>query len=179
MGNDSEGGVNEEYDPNSVITNDISKAVDGVNLSYWDYYRTDYSQYESIIRRHQKMTPNISFAGGVWTWDGYLPNFKYTFDTMIPAMRACIDCGIKEVYATMWGTNGTDTDYMHAIAGLAVFSEYCYLGNDCTEDDIFDAAYALTGLNKEVLLASSVCMCIYMVILCQLCVENIQSSVPS
>ena len=150
-----EGGVNEEYDPNSVITNDISKAVDGVNLSYWDYYRTDYSQYESIIRRHQKMTPNISFAGAVWTWDGYLPNFKYTFDTMIPAMRACIDCGINEVYATMWGTNGTDTDYMQAIAGLAVFSEYCYLGNDCTEDDVFDAAYALTGLNKEVLLASS------------------------
>ncbi len=146
-----EGGANEEYDPNSVITADVSKCVEGVNLSYWDYYRTNQDEYEGIIKRHQRFETDLSFAGAVWTWDGYLPNFRYTFDTMHPALKACLSCNVSEVYATMWGSNGTDTDYMQAVSGLPIFSEYCYLGEDCTHDDITRVSAFLTGANEEIL----------------------------
>lgn len=150
-----EGGVNEEYDPNSVITPDIAEAISGLNLSYWDYYRTEQSEYDGIIRRHQQFNADISFAGGIWTWDGYLPNFRYTFDTMLPALRACLERNITEVYATCWGCNGMDTDHMHAIPGLAIFSEFCYQGKDCTQQDILDVAEFLTGANEHILFAVS------------------------
>lgn len=150
-----EGGVNEEYDPNSVITPDIAEAIAGLNLSYWDYYRKNQDEYDGIIARHQKFDAEISFAGGVWTWDGYLPNFRYTFDTMLPAMRACVERGITEVYATCWGSDGTDADYIQAIPGLAIFSEFCYRGIECSENDIFEIAEYLTGVNVGILSAAS------------------------
>lgn len=148
-----EGGVNEEYDPKSVITEDIEKAVAGLNIMYWDYYRLEESEYDSIIKRHQAITPETSFSGGIWTWDGYLPNFKYTFDTTYPAMKACLKNGISEVYATLW--DGQDTHFIHAVPGLAAFSEYCYLGEKCTEEDVLSASEFLTGIDREVLFASS------------------------
>ena len=146
-----EGGINEEYDPNSVVTEDISKAIEGLNLTYWDYYRVNQEEYDSILERHLKFNADISVAGGIWTWDGYLPNFRYAIDTAFPSLRACIERGIEEVYATSWGANGTDTDYLHSITSLAIYTEFCYRGMSCTEEDVLDIAGFVTKTPAEVI----------------------------
>ena len=45
--------------------------------------------------------------------------------------------------------SGVEANYNLCFGGLALFSEYCYLGKECTDDDVFDVSEALTGDTKE------------------------------
>lgn len=119
-----------------------------VNLCFWNYYRDYYEWYDKLMTQHDRFPNEISFAGGIWTWDGLAPNLTYTLNTMEPAMRACLDHGIRTVIATLWvsGTNGAD--YHQALPGLTVFSEMCYLGEDCTREDIYRASETLCGVDE-------------------------------
>jgi len=142
----------EEWTPDSEYINKILK---GVHVVYWDYYHDRYNFYEKNIKNHQLIGCKTLFGGGVWTWDGIAPNFEYTLKTMKPALDACIDGGIKEVIATMWVSGGCGADLTQAIPGLAVFSEYCYRGKECTDDDIFEVSAHLTGVDRELFYAIS------------------------
>lgn len=148
-----DGIIEDEYDPKSVITEDIKQAVSDVDIVYWDYYRTEQSAYDSIIKRHQEITPNTFFAGGIWTWDSYLPNFQYTIDTTFPAMRACLSNGVSDVWGTMWDFG--DINFFHAIPCLAAFSEFSWRGDNCCEEDVLTTAEFLSGVSREVIYASS------------------------
>ena len=50
-----------------------------VSLVYWDYYSTDYSRYQKMIRLNQSFGQEVIFAGGIWTWIGYGPHWERTF----------------------------------------------------------------------------------------------------
>lgn len=144
------GGWDDEYSKRAVITDEVRNAVQGVGLMYWDYYKDDKDAYVDVITRHRQIYSDVSFAGGIWNWDGYLPNFDYTMKTMKPAMEACLDTGMETVYATVWD-DPRDTFLAHSIYDFAIFSEYCYLGYDCTEDDIHDVGEFLTGYDRKML----------------------------
>jgi hypothetical protein len=62
-------------------------------------------------------------------------------------MEAAIDHNVKTVIATLWG--GGDVDHFKALDGLCAFSEYCYKGKDCTEDDVYAAATHISGQSRE------------------------------
>jgi len=143
------GGYTDEYAPEAVITDDVKAAVKDLHLSYWDYYREDKSQYDSLIERHQALSKNTSFAGAVWTWDGYLPNFQYTINTTRPALKSALEHGITSVCATMWGAGAQGTSDFFALPGLAVFSEICYRGDDVTDDEIYSVSEFLTGADRR------------------------------
>ena len=146
----SETDDNYYYEPDAVIP---QKAIDSApqepELVFWDYYHTYYDYYDKKLEQYARFPNTASFAGGVWTWDGFAPNFRYTCDSMIPALKCCIDRGIKTVIATMWENGGSETDFFDAFDGLAVFSEYCYKGNECTEQDIYSAASLITGSGAD------------------------------
>ena len=142
----------EEYTPDK---NFIDKVPKGVDLVFWDYYHENYSFYKKNIDNHFMFSPNVLFGGGVWTWNGIIPNFEYTLKATKPALEACIDGGIKDVIATMWVSGGSGADYNQALPGLVVFSEYCYHGKDCTDDDIFEVSEHLTGVDRELFFAIS------------------------
>ncbi|MBQ4517547.1 MAG: family 20 glycosylhydrolase [Clostridia bacterium] len=144
------GGWDDEYSKRAVITNAVREAVQGVSLMYWDYYQDNKEKYIDTITRHRQIHGDVLFAGGIWNWDGYLPNFDYTMKTMKPAMEACLDTNIDTVYATVWD-DPRDTFLHHSIYDFAIFSEYCYLGHDCTEDDIHSVGEFLTGYKREML----------------------------
>lgn len=127
----------------------------GVDLVFWDYYHDSYDWYKKNIDNHKLFDSNILFGGGVWTWDGIAPNFEYTLRMTKPALEACIDGGIKEILATMWVSSGCGTDLMQALPGLAIFSEYCYRGKECTEEDIFEVSEHLTGVDRDLFYAVS------------------------
>lgn len=127
----------------------FSTVPEDLGLVFWDYYETKYEYYNKKLSDLVPFNREIIFGGGVWSWDGFLPNIRFTFDTMKPALNVCLDRDIKFVIATMWGASGTEANYNLCIGGLALFSEYCYLGKDCTDDDVFDVSAALTGDTKE------------------------------
>ena len=117
------------------------------DLVFWDYYHDYQSFYDINIDKHRLFNRNVIFAGAVWDWDGFSPNMHYSMRTMIPALTACIEKGVKETFSTTWG--GVLTHYYETLPMLPIFSEMCYLGKACTEDDIYEMSYALTGVSKK------------------------------
>jgi hexosaminidase len=115
------------YDENADIPDDVVKEVPkGLQLVYWDYYHEDKALYGKFIDLHKRFDNEIIFAGGVWTWNGLVVNYKKTFDTTNAALAACKERGIKEVFATMWGDNGSETNFFSSILGLQLYAEHGY-----------------------------------------------------
>lgn len=79
-----------------------------VGIVYWDYYNTERSMYKKMIDAHYRMSNNVWFAGGAWTWRGFAPLNKYSLGTMLPAMQECRENGVDNVLITMWGDDGAE-----------------------------------------------------------------------
>ncbi len=150
-----EGPDGRQYTLESVDQSVIDSTPKGVNLCFWNYYRDNFEWYDDRLTQHDRFPNEISFGGGIWTWDGLAPNLTYTLNTMEPAMRACLAHNVKTVIATLWvsGTNGAD--YHQALPGLTIFSEMCYLGEDCTHQDIYRASETLCGVDESLFHAIS------------------------
>lgn len=97
---------------------------DGVELVYWDYYSNKYSHYSELIKTHKKLSDNIWFAGGAWTWMGFAPNNDFTKKTMKPAMKACREHCIKNVFITMWGDNGGECSFYSVLPSLFAIRKF-------------------------------------------------------
>ena len=69
---------------------------------YWDYYSKDKNVYSDMMENHKQLSKNTWFAGGAWTWGGFLPHNKFTLDTMREGITAAREQGIKHVFMTMW-----------------------------------------------------------------------------
>ena len=62
---------------------------EGVIPVYWNYYSREGSVYDDMLYNHKQLTDKLWFAGGAWTWTGFVPNNKFSLETMIPAFEAC------------------------------------------------------------------------------------------
>jgi hypothetical protein len=115
------------YDEKAEITQELADTVPkGVQLVYWDYYHDDEQFYRNFIKLHEKFGSKPIFAGGTWTWNGFSANWGKTFNTTNPALRACKKEGIKEVFNTIWGDNGTESNIYSNLLGLQLFAEHGY-----------------------------------------------------
>ena len=97
---------------------------ENLKLCYWDYYHTEVSHYEECIEKHRRLTKNISFAGGAWTWTGFCPNNRYSLRITEAAVKACRNKGVDEVYFTMWGDNGGECSPFGVLPTLVAASEF-------------------------------------------------------
>lgn len=95
-----------------------------LSLIYWDYYHTEQSFYEDMIDKHKKLSDNVVFAGGAWTWTGFCPNNTYSIESMGAAVKACVKKGIRDVFFTMWGDNGGECSPFGVLPTLVTLSEY-------------------------------------------------------
>ncbi len=117
------------YGENYTVSKDESARVkplvpQNLKLCYWDYYHVDVEHYEACIDRHRKLTDNVSFAGGIWTWVGFCPNHRYTLKSSEAAVRACISKGVEEIYFTMWGDNGAECFPFAALPSIVACAEF-------------------------------------------------------
>jgi hypothetical protein len=143
------------YDADSRLSESRAASLPDVEIVYWDYYHTDGNAYETLMRAHEAIGKRTAFAGGIWIWGMLLPNIKLTFDTMLPAMKKCVECGITDVFATVWGDGGAETNHFFSLPGLPIFSEYCYLGGDCGLDDIKSVMAFVTKFTYDDVMAFS------------------------
>ena len=137
---------NEYYDLEADLPQRVIDMLPDVGMCYWDYYHTEAHWYEHMLTQHQKMGKPVLFAGGVWTWSGFLPNFDLTYATMLPALQKCAEHRVDTVMATMWGDDGNETDYFLALSMMPVFSESCWQASACKQVEMAELGAFLTGL---------------------------------
>ena len=141
---------NDYYDPDARVPEETVARIPQVALCYWDYYHQDEAFYAGMLEGHRRMGKEVVFAGGLWTWSGFLPQVKRTEATAVPALRACLKAGVGTVLATLWGDDGCETDYRLALNQLPIYSEHCWLGQDCTAEECHRQGERLTGLSQDV-----------------------------
>ncbi len=136
------------YDRDAVIPQDVIDGMPDVALCYWDYYHTDPAIYDDMLTRHEQLCAETMFAGGIWTWSGFLPQVKRTEASMSVGLKVCARHHVDTVFATLWGDDGAETNIMLGAPLLPIFSEACWQGPDYEARDAILAGECLTGIPR-------------------------------
>jgi len=137
------------YDIDIEISQELLDTVPkGAQLVYWDYYHDDEEFYREFIKLHRKFGSEPIFAGGIWTWIGFCANWGKTFRTTNPALNACKKEGVKEVFVTIWGDNGTESNVYSNLLGLQLFAEHGY-SKELDMDKLKNRFEFCTGCNYD------------------------------
>ena len=136
------------YDPAiDMQPEDIARVPKNVQLSYWDYYHDNQEEYECFFKKRQAF-PYFIFAGGIWKWNGWVPNYGKTFVSTRAALEAAHKVRVDEVLATMWGDDGAETPLQTVWPGLILFGQYTY--NAAADDEaISNRCQQFTGCSLD------------------------------
>ncbi len=93
---------------------------------YWDYYHMDVDFYRQVIPAHQQLSDKMIFAGGCWTWVGYSLAWSKTKRQTELALGVCKELGVKDVFMTTWGDNGSEALIHTNLIGCQLFAEHGY-----------------------------------------------------
>lgn len=145
------------YDEEAKIPTEIVSEIPNIELMYWDYYNNKEKTYNKIWEIHKTLNKPLSFAGGIWLFNGIAPNYGRTISTTNAALLSCKKNKIKKVYATIWFDDGAETPIETCFPGLQLFAEhqfykdpsidhvksqFCLLQNEKFDDymlfDLFD-----------------------------------------
>ncbi len=96
---------------------------------YWDYYTNEESKYEAMLENHKALSDKVWFAGGVWTWTGFLPDNHFAIQSMTKALSACRKYKVKNIFMTMWGDCGAECSRYAVLPSLFYIAELLR-GND-------------------------------------------------
>ncbi len=136
----------DSYHGDSVeITPEIRARIpQDVELVYWDYYTRDRAKYDSMLRRHHRMTDKVAFAGGAWKWNGFAPLLRHSMAASRLALESCAANGVQNVIVTGWGDNGGEAAQSCALPVLSLYAEACWAGR--TDDEwVAPRLFACTG----------------------------------
>lgn len=107
------------YGKNRSLPERIKKLMpENVSLAYWDYYHKNKSDYDEMFKAHLETGRDVWFFGGAWTWAGFAPLNEYSILTMLPAMQSAKEAGVKNVFMTMWGDNGSECSFNAVLPAL-------------------------------------------------------------
>ncbi len=120
------------------------------SLVYWDYYNTNYQVYSDLLDVHKLFDREIVFAGGVWTWKGFAPDNAFSVQSMLPAMQACLDHGVRKVFFTMWGDDGAECSKFSVLPALFHLAEVAKGNTDAAS--IKERFRALFGVEYDAFL---------------------------
>ena len=139
-----------QYDWEYHFSKEAVENIPDVEMVYWDYYNDFEGAYQNMVRLHRELQKPMAFAGGIWAWNGFLPDHNRTEKTMMPALKVCREEGIGNVIATMWGDNGCETDYFRGLIDFAFFSEHCYSESEPTREEILRMGEHISGESVKV-----------------------------
>ncbi len=123
------------YDESVKIPDSVGDLLpENVGFTYWDYYHTDKNFYRHMLSQHKKFTDKVIFAGGFWTWIGFLPDYIHSFKSVDASLTVCKEQGIDEVFGTVWGDDGCETNHMFTLPGCVLYGEYSYK-KEVTEEE--------------------------------------------
>lgn len=115
------------YDLDAEVSSRVRDIIPkDLSLVYWDYYHHDSDFYDQMITKHKELTNKLMFATGIWTWNSTATNYKKTFDTMTKGLMSCKRNNVQHVITTIWGDDGTETNYNSALLGIQFAAEHAY-----------------------------------------------------
>lgn len=123
------------------------KIPENVNLVYWDYYSTDVSRYDGMLRSHAAIKPGTWFAGGLWAWTGFAPHNAYSIKATEAALQACEANGVQDVFFTIWGDNGAECSKFALLPSLFYAAQRAQGNHD--EADIRRKFHQTFGVSWE------------------------------
>lgn len=115
-----------------------------IRLVYWDYYSTELSRYDNMLKNHLAISPNIGFAGGAWKWTGFAPENDFSIRSTAASMEACKQNGIGSFLLTAWGDNGAEASVYGILPTIYHCAERAYAEGGDTA-----GFKALTGISFE------------------------------
>lgn len=137
------------YNPDVTLDeNDIARVPQEVQLAYWDYYHNTQAEYECMLEKRKGFRQHLIFAGGIWKWNGWAPNYGKTFTTTHAALQACRNYRVDEILATLWADDGGEAALQTVWPGLVLFGQYAY-GANTDDGAISRRCRAFTGLPLE------------------------------
>ena len=148
-------GGNLYYEKDTVISEDLkAKLPKEVELVYW-HYGEEPGCDEYMVEKHLELDRNIIYAGGLWSWNGHLPENNYAFDSTKKAVCACKKYGVREMMTTVWST---EPQYS-VLLGLSFSAEMAYTDNTddeylrsrfeiCTKGN-YDAFWAMSAYHND------------------------------
>ena len=110
----------------------IEKVPSEVGLIYWDYYSTD-DNYDRMLSRHLQFKSEIWFAGGSWRWRGFAPQIQFSNAASRLAVESCRRHGVKHVFVTAWGDDGSEASMFTILPTLQLYAEECFAGRNDDE----------------------------------------------
>lgn len=120
------------YEPtNTAVPREVKKYIPrNLTLMYWDYHRNKQSEYEAMLSAHKGLTDNISFAGGIWRWNGFMPSNTMSINRTELALNACEKYGISGVLMTVWGDDGCECSAFSVLPTLVFAAEKAYSNHE-------------------------------------------------
>lgn len=138
------------------ITKDMGQRLPAdIVLTYWDYYHSEKAHYNRFIEEHRQFERPFKFLGSLWTWEGFIEDTVYSYQTSVPALLSCIENKIDTVDISMWGDDGGETDISTTVSTLPLYSEMCYKGRECSIEELDEVSGFLTGITFSDKLAIS------------------------
>jgi len=127
------------------ISDNVIKLIpDGLRLVYWDYYQDNQAAYENMMERSKAFKKEVVFAGGAWSWRGFVPRNRFSDVATNHAFNACRVKEIKNVFLTMWGDDGAECSPFATLSSLSFASDYAYGIEDHEKSFV-----ALSGMSKQ------------------------------
>ena len=124
-----------------------SLVPEGIDLIYWDYDGKDEAHYKSMISAHRRLGRNVVFAGGVWSWSGFVPDNDFAIQVSETAMRACIGEGMEDVFFTCWKDDGAESSLFSSLPALMYAAEFARGNFD--RESIAAKFYKIAGISLE------------------------------
>src|SRR5699024_548454 len=133
----------------------IEQIPENIQLMYWQYNQTDATHYEQIFAQHKKMKKTPAFAGGTWIWNTFAPNYNFSLQASHAALNACKASGVKDVFVTLWGDDGSEHNIYTALYGLQFYAEHAYANKAPDEEKLKERVQFCTGIDAEIFLTLS------------------------
>ncbi|UKS23848.1 beta-N-acetylhexosaminidase [Paenibacillus sp. HWE-109] len=143
-------GGDEYYDEDTQIPEEMASRIPkDVDMVYWDYVHTEREDYENLIAKHRPLGCNLVFAGAVWVFNTFGVNYGLSLNATDTALQVCKKEGIREVYATMWGDDGMESNPYIALLGLQLYAEHAYTEGSPDWNRVAERVKFCTGIEAD------------------------------
>lgn len=124
----------EYYTKTPIISENAKKMIpDNINIIYWDYYSTDPEVVSAMAKSAIALDKNAYFAGGVWSWIGFMPRTDFAINQTKIALPEVKNAGINGYIATLWGDDGAECSKLAVLPALYYFAKLANGINDNQE----------------------------------------------
>ena len=87
-------------------------------IVHWDYFGTEEKRYDAMLLSSKKLSDQVWFSGGAWTWGTFSPHNRYSIGRNTVAIESCKKQGIREAFFTLWGDDGAECPYFSVLPAL-------------------------------------------------------------